>query len=166
MRKGFSLIELIVIIAILPFILIVIDGLFASMFTDVPKSWNTIQYNSVLLNMLRQMEQDIDAAKDLPHSIDGYTAGDELLLIEQADGVIHYQRKDNYIYRYKFKDGKQIPEQTRYWLLPETKITWNVHREDGEGYAVEIQHNAEYILRGHLVKKMQNSHLFYAGILE
>lgn len=166
MRKGFSLIELIVIIAILPFILIVIDGLFASMFTDIPKSWNTIQDNSVLLNMLRQMEQDIDTANNLPQSIDGYTAGDELLLIEQADDVIHYQRKYKYIYRYEFKNGKQIPEQTRYWLLPETKITWQLRRQDGKGYAVEIRHNAEYILRGHLVKKMQNSHLFYAGILE
>jgi hypothetical protein len=112
------------------------------------------------------MEQDIDTAKDLPQSIDGYTAGDELLLIEQADGVIHYQRKDNYIYRYKFKDGKQIPEQTRYWLLPEIKLTWQARREDGKAYAAEIRHHAEYILRGRPVKKMENAHLFYTGILE
>jgi type II secretory pathway component PulJ len=166
MRKGFSLIELIVIIAILPFILITIDKLFASMFTDVPKSLNTIQDNSVLLNMLRQIEQDIDTANDLPQSINGYTAGDELLLIEQTDSVIHYQRKDNYIYRYEFKDGKKIPEQTRYWLLPETKITWQTRREDGKGYVVEIRHHNEYILHGHLIKKMENSNLFYTGILE
>ena len=166
MRKGFSLIELIVIIAILPFILIVIDGLFATMFTDVPKSWNTIQDNSVLLNMLRQMQQDVDTAKDLPQSIDGYTAGDELLLIEQADKVIHYQLKDNYVYRYEFSDNQQIPNDTRYWLLPKTKIKWQVYRQDGQNYAVEIQHHSEYTLRGHLIKKMENSHLFYTGILE
>ena len=166
MRKGFSLIELIVIIAILPFIMIAIDSLFASMFTDVPKSLNTVQDNSVLLNMLRQMEQDIDVAKDLPQSIGGYTAGDDLLSIEQADDVIHYQRKDNYIYRYEFKDGKQIPEKTRYWRLPDTKITWQVHRRDGKGYAVEIRHHNEYILHGHLIKKMENSNLFFVGILE
>ena len=166
MRKGFSLVELIVIIAILPFILIVIDKLFASMFTDVPRSLNTIQDNSVLLNMLRQMEQDIDSANDLPQSIDGYTSGDDLFLIRQADSMIHYQRKGDYIYRYKFRDDRQIPEQTRYWPLPEIKIAWQVHREDGKGYAVEIRHHAEYILHGHLVKKMENSNLFYAGILE
>jgi len=137
------------------------------MFTDVPKSLNTIQDNSVLLNMLRQMEQDIDTANDLPQSIDGYTAGDELLLIEQADSVIHYQQKDDYIYRYEFKNGKQITDQRRYWLLPEIKITWQVHREDEKGgYAVEIRHHNEYILHGHLVRKMENSHLFYTGILE
>ena len=166
MRKGFSLIEIIVIIAILPFILITIDKLFASMFTDVPKSWNTIQDNSVLSNMLRQMEQDIDMANNLPQSIDGYNSGDELLLIEQADSVIHYQRKGDYIYRYEFKDGKQVPERTRYWLLPNTKITWRVLRKDGKGYAVEIRHHNEYILHGHIIRKMENSNLFYTGILE
>jgi hypothetical protein len=112
------------------------------------------------------MEQDIDMANDLPQSIDGYTSGDELLLIEQADVVIHYQKKDNYIYRYEFKEGKQIPEQTRYWPLPEIKIAWQVHRKDGKGYAVEIRHHNEYVLHGHLVKKMENSNLFYTGILE
>ncbi len=166
MRKGFSLVELIVIIAVLPFVLITIDKLFASMLTEVPKSCNTIQDNSVLLNMLRQMERDIDTAKALPQSIDGYTAGDDLLLIELADSVIHYQQKDDYIYRYKFKNGKQITEQTIYWLLPETKITWQARRENGKSSAVEIRHHAEYVLRGHLIKKMENSHLFYAGILE
>jgi type II secretory pathway component PulJ len=166
MRKGFSLIELIVIIAILPFIMITINRLFASMFTDIPKSWNTIQDNTVLLNMLDQMERDIDKAKDLPQSIDEYTADDEPLLIEQANSVIHYQRKGKYIYRYEFTDGKKNPEQTRYWFLPNTKITWQVRRENGKNYAVEIRHNVEYKLRGHLLKKMQNSRLFYAGILE
>lgn len=166
MRKGFSLIELLAIIAVLPIIFFVINGLFASMFSDVPKSWNTIQNNTTLLNMLEQMQQDIDTAKDLPQSIDQYTAGDELLLIEQADGIIHYQLKDNYIYRYEFKAGKQIPEKTRYWLVPKTKISWRLRRENGKGYAVEVRHNAEYMMRGHLIKKMENSHLFYAGILE
>jgi len=166
MRKGFSLIELLVIIAVLPIIMLVINGLFASMFSDVPKSWNTIQNNTTLLNMLEQMQHDIDTAKDLPQSIDEYTSGDELLIIEQADGIIHYQRKDNYIYRYKFKNGGQIPEQTRYWLVPKTIITWQIRRESGKGYAVEVRHNAEYMMQGHLIKKMENSHLFYCGILE
>ena len=110
--------------------------------------------------------KDIDAAKDLPQSTGGYTAGDDLLLIEQTKSMIHYQRKDNYIYRYEFKDGKQIPEKTRYWLLPDTKITWRVRRRDGKGYAVEIRHHNEYILHGHLIKKMENSNLFFVGILE
>src|SRR4030042_369117 len=135
MRKGFSLIELIVIIAILPFILMIIDGLFTTMLSDVPRSGKTIQDNSILLPMLRQMEQDIDKANNLPRSIDGYTAGDDLLLIEQADKAIHYQLKDGTVYRYGFRDNQRIPEDSRFWFLPDTIIQWQVLRPNDKGYA-------------------------------
>jgi type II secretory pathway component PulJ len=166
MRKGFSLIELLVIVTILPFILIVIDGLFSSMLSDVPRSWNTMQNNSTLLNMLQQMEQDIDAAQDLPLSIDGYTADDKLLLIERTNQVIHYQLKNDRVFRYGFADNQNIAELTRSWSLPKTIIQWRVLRQNGKGYAVEIQHHIEYTLRGHLIKKMENSNMFFIGVFE
>ncbi len=167
MRKGFSLIELLVIIAILPFVFIVIDGLIATMFTDIPRSVKSIQDNSILLNMTEQMQQDIDTAKDLPRSVNGYTAGDDLLLIELADGTIHYQLKDNNVFRYVFAENQQqIPEKTILWSMPGTKIKWQVHRKNGKGYAVEIEHHIEYTLKGHLIKKMANSNMYFVGILE
>ena len=166
MRKGFSLIELLVIITILPFVLIVADGLFSSMLSDVPRSWNTMQNNSTLLNMLRQMEQDINAAKDLPSSVDGYTSGKDLLLIEQVDKIIHYQLKDNSVFRYVFAGHQKIAGQTRSWTLPKTIIQWQVLRQNDKGYAVEIQHHIEYTLRGHLIKKMENSNMFFIGTFE
>ena len=166
MRKGFSLIEIIIIIAILPFILIVIDGLLTSILSDVPRSWKTIQSNSVMLHMLEQIQQDIDAAESLPESAGEYTAGDELLLIQQAGKVIHYRLKDDRVFRYGFAENRQIPEDTKSWSLPKTKITWQVHRRNGQSHALEIQHHIEYTLRGHLIKKMKNSNLFYVGILE
>ena len=122
MRKGYSLIELLIVIVILPILFLVMSGFITTIFSDIPRSGKRIHDNSVMLIMLEQMEQDIDAAIDLPQSINGYTAGNELLLIEQADKVIHYQLKDNYVYRYGFSDNQQIPKDTRYWLLPEAKI--------------------------------------------
>ena len=166
MRKGFSLVELMVVIAVLLLILWVIDGLFTTMLSDVPKSGKTIQENSVLLTMLRQMEQDIDAAENLPQSIDEYSAGEDLLLIEQAAKVIHYQIKDGTVYRYGYRDNQQIPEDLRYWFLPDTKIQWLVHRQNGKGYAAEIRHHVEYVLRGHLIKKMENSNMYFVGTFE
>jgi hypothetical protein len=167
MRKGFSLIELIVIIAILPFVFIVIDGLIATMFSDIPRSVKTIQNNSILLDMTEQLQEDIDAAKDLPESIDGYTAGNELLLIKLADSVIHYQIKDGQIRRCSFAENQQnIPEQTRLWSMPEVKIKWHVRRKNNKGYAVEVEHHIEYTLRGHLIKKMANSNMYFVGTFE
>ncbi len=167
MRKGFSLIELIVIIAILPFVFIVIDGLIATMFSDIPRSVKTIQDNSILLDMTDQLQEDIDVAKDLPQSVNGYTASNELLLIKLADSVIYYQIKDGQVLRYGFAENQQkIPEQTRLWSMPDTKIKWHVHRKNGKGYAVEIENHTEYVYKGHLIKKMANSHIYFVGIFE
>ncbi len=167
MRKGFSLIELIVIIAILPFVFIVIDGLITTMFSDIPRSIKTIQDNSILLDMAEQLQEDIDAAKDLPQSIDGYTAGNELLFIKLADSVIHYRLKDGQVLRYGFAENQQqIPEETRLWSMPDTKIKWHVHRQNGKGYAVEVENHTEYVQKGHLIKKMANSHIYFVGIFE
>jgi hypothetical protein len=166
MRKGFSLIEIIVIIAILPFVFIVTDGLIATMFSDIPRSIKTIQDNSILLDMIEKLQQDVDNAKDLPESIDGYTASNELLLIKLADRIIHYQIKDDTVYRYSFRDTKKIYEDTRLWSMPDTKIKWQVRRKNDKGYAVEIEHHIEYTLKGHLIKKMANSNMYFVGILE
>lgn len=165
-NKGYTLVEIVVMITIIPIIFIVTNSLFLTMFNDVPKTGDAIHDNSVMLFLLDQMQRDIDAAKNLPQSINGNTSDASLLLIEQPDKVIHYQIKDNYVYRYGFSGNRQIPEDTRYWFLPDTKIIWQVRQQNGKGYAVEIQHHCEYKHRGDYMKKMKNSHLFYVGILE
>jgi hypothetical protein len=120
-----------------------------------------------MLDLARQIQNDIDTAQDLPQSIDGYTADDNLLLIKMAEGSIHYQLKDNTIHRKVFTENqKQIPEKARQWLIPEAKIKWRVHRKNGKGYAVEIEHHIEYTLKGHLIKKMANSNMYFVGVFE
>ncbi|MBN2182309.1 MAG: hypothetical protein JW715_10375 [Sedimentisphaerales bacterium] len=166
MRKGYSFLEILIIIAVIPILLIVINSFIVTMFNDVPKTEKAIYDNSVMLFLLNQMQRDIDAAKNLPQSINGNISDANLFLIEQADKVIHYQIKDKYVYRYGFKGNQQIPEDTRDWLLPDTKINWQVRRQNGRGYAVEIQHYSKYKHRGDFIKKMENSHIFYVGILE
>ena len=84
MRKGFTLVELLVVIIVLPFVMLVLDGLFSTLIRDIPRSYRVVQENTSLLSMLEQMQQDIDKAKGLPESFDGHTASGELLLIELA----------------------------------------------------------------------------------
>ena len=80
MRKGFALMEMLAVLIILPFILIVLAGLFTTLISDIPRSYRVIQANTSLLSMLRQMQRDIDAAKQLPESFAEYATDDELLL--------------------------------------------------------------------------------------
>ena len=99
MRKGFTLIEVLVIVIIMPFIFLIFDGLFRTLLSDIPWSWRIAQENTTMLSMLDQLQQDIDAAKGLPESFGTYTANDNLLLIESPDGVLCYQLKDGKVTR-------------------------------------------------------------------
>jgi prepilin-type N-terminal cleavage/methylation domain-containing protein len=177
MRKGFTLVEVLVVLAVLPFLMIVFGGLFNTLIKDIPRSHRVVQENTSLLSMLDRIQKDIDKAKGLPESFGEYTAGDKLLLIELAEGMICYQLKDEKVLRRKLTDNQQSNalEQT-VWSVPHAKVEWQVWRKDGDGPpaagfdwnpallgAVEVQTHIEHIVQGHLEKKMANSHLYFVG---
>jgi prepilin-type N-terminal cleavage/methylation domain-containing protein len=166
MRKGFSLIELLVVVVVLPFVFILFDGLFKTIVGEIPMSVRLIQENTSLLGVLRQIQQDIDRAENLPKSFAGQTAGNQTLLIELAEGVICYKLKDGQVIRQKLTDTSQgKAEEPRIWLIPHANIEWKVWGRNGQGYAVETNTHLEYGRRGQWKKKMAHKHLYFTGAL-
>ena len=164
MRKGFSLVEILVVIMILPVVFVMLDGLFSTLLDAIPRSYRIAQENTTVLNMLENMRQDIDKAKSLPDSFGGQPASDELLLIGLADAVICYQLRDGQVLRRRLTETHENnAEETRLWSLPHAKVQWQVWRKDGIGYAVEVKTHIEHHPRGHQEKKMANSHLYFVG---
>ena len=167
MRKGFALIEILILIVVIPFVLVIIDGLFRTLLTDIPWSCRIVQENTTVLNMLEQLHQDIDKAKGLPKSFAGHTASNELLLIEAADGVICYQIEDGQTVR-RMLTGAQYGNamQKRVWSVPNARVKWTVWTENGEGYAVETQTYIEHEIRRRTEKKLANSHVYFLRALQ
>ncbi len=167
MRKGFTLVELLVVIVVLPFVMLVLDGLFSTLIKDIPRSYRVMQENTSLLSMLKQMQQDIDKAKGLPESFDEYTTSNKLLLIELAEGMICYQLKDDKArtVRRSSLGSRVTGDESRItvWSMPHAKVEWQVWRKDRGGYAVEVQTHIEHKIQGHWQKKMVNSHLYFVG---
>jgi len=162
-NKGFTLVEIMVVVITLPFVFLIVDGLFRTLLAEIPWSWRIAQENTTVLNMLEQMHQDLDKAKGLPKTFAGRTADDKVLLIELADGVICYELKDGRVIRGRLtKDGT---EETRVWSAPNAKVEWKVWTENGQGYAVEAKTSVEYKRRGQWNRKMANSHLYFVGVL-
>jgi len=166
MRKGFTLVEMLVVVVVLPFVFILFDGLFKTIAGEIPMSVRLINENTSLLSVLRQIQKDIDQAKDLPKSFAGQTASDQLLLIELSEGVICYQLKDGMVVREKLTDTSQGKAgEPRIWPIPHANIEWKVWERNGQGYAVETKTQLKYVRRGQWVKKMSHSHLYFAGAL-
>jgi len=174
MRKGFCLVEMLVVIAILPIAAIVLDRLFHTLIIDFPRATAVVQENKIVLDMLRQMREDIDKATGLPGSFAGYSESDKLLLIECPNGIICYQLKfaeslagDGQVLRRRLTDTQGgDSEETRTWSVTNAEIQWRVWRNNGKGYAVEVNTHVNQKLRAKLQKKMANSHLFFVGLFK
>lgn len=165
LRKGFTLVELLVVVTVIPIAAIALNRLFTAFIRDIPRSSEVVYENTTVLNMLKQMRKDIDKAINLPQSFKEHTAGDELLLIEQPDGVICYQIKRGQVLRYKLMDTKEAGvEDEESWSVPNAEIMWQVWRKEGKGFAVEISTYVKQKLREKLQKKMANSHIYFVGI--
>jgi prepilin-type N-terminal cleavage/methylation domain-containing protein len=174
MHKGFTLVEIIVVISIIPFAALALDRLFYAFLTDIPRSSRVVQENTTVLNMLSQMRKDIDKATALPESFAGRSSNDEMLLIEQSDGIICYQLKacpersrgEGKVLRYVLKDAQDAAgEETKVWSVPNAVVQWRVLRSNGKGYAVQVSTYVKQQLREKWQKKMANSHLYFIGAL-
>jgi type II secretory pathway component PulJ len=159
MRKGSSLVELLVILAILALVSVPVAILTKTTFGDIPRAYRMSQVNSSLLSAIRQMHKDINNARRLPTSFDKYTSNENMLLIELRDGVVCYELKDNMILRHNL----ERPEDTIKWPIHNCKVNWRVRQKGGIGYAVEIETYIEQKSGKRMDKKMANSHLYFVG---
>ena len=166
MRKGFTLTEVLIAVIVLPFMLLILDGLFKTLIKDIPRSYKVVQVNTSLLSMLKEIQQDIDKATGLPQKYNEYTASDKVLLIALPEDMICYQIKDDKMFRCNLSENKKSNDaETRYWSVPHALVDWKVWRKDTSGYAVEVRTHIEHNVQGHLQKKMANSHLYFVDAL-
>jgi prepilin-type N-terminal cleavage/methylation domain-containing protein len=165
MRKGFTLVEMLFVIWIIPVLMMVFSGMFHTLAVTVPLTWKAVQQNTVTLGMLSQMQQDVDKATGLPRYYGKFVSNDELLVIEQADDVICYQLKEGKIARLLYTDKNQSSTaQETTWKIPNTKIQWQIRNVNDKGKAVEVQSYIEQKISGRIEKKMSISHLFFVGV--
>jgi hypothetical protein len=166
MRKGYTFIELLLVIIITPFVFLFLDGLFKTFIGEIPWSLRIVNEHTTLLNMTEQMQNDVDRAKDLPESYAGHTSNDRQVLIEIPEAVLCYRIEDGRVIRQKITEtGQSDTEQPMVWLLPHANIRWKIWERNGRGYAVETHTYIEHTWRGQWKKKMANSYLYFTGAL-
>ncbi|MGB2808181.1 MAG: type II secretion system protein [Sedimentisphaerales bacterium] len=164
MRRGYSLVELLVALAIVSTVSIVVSKLFTTIISDIPRSYRIVQENTSVLNMLEQMHEDVDLAKGLPKSFTEYTTDKDLLLIELPNGIVCYQLKEGKVLRRSLPTAQEhYEEDTKVWSVPNAKIEWQVRRNNRAGYAVEVKTHIEHHVRGRSEEKMAGSHLYFVG---
>jgi hypothetical protein len=159
MRKAFSIVECLTVIAVIAVISIPLGRLLKFMMYDIPKSCKLVESNTSILDVLKYVRKDINSAKGFPQSFQEYSTDANNLLIERQGSVICYLLQDEEISRIVINDANERIT----WQIPNGKIEWQVWRKDGEGFAVEIKKCVELKSYNRADKKMENSYVYFAG---
>ena len=170
MRRAFTLIEVLVVLAVMPFVLVLISGVYATFIRDIPRATRVLQVNTTVLDALRQIRRDVEGAIGLPEQFADRHAGARTLLIEQPGRVICYELDEGRIVRTLLRgaaskdteaaaSSPQAPE--RIWPVPGAVIAWRLWVRDGTAYAVEIRSHIQQRINGRLREKLANSQVFF-----
>ncbi len=175
MRKAFTLIEVLLVVVTLPFVLLVISGVYTTFIRDVPRAIRVLQMNTTVLDLLRQIRQDVEEAVALPGQLGEQRTDARTLLIEQPGRVIRYQIEEGRVTRTPFAvtpSGVSLnahtgtlptgsPSESRLWRVSEAVIAWRLWERDGKAYAVEIHSHVPQRSNGRVREKLANSQVFF-----
>ena len=160
-RKAFTLVEMLLVIAIIPLVAAALGKMLATVISEVPRAGKVVHENTTLLNMFSELRRDIDNAKSLPKSYNEQTSDDALLLIESANGVLYYKLEGGQVIKGRLP--QEDSSEQRLWRLPKSVVRWSLLSDNGEPYAVEVTNHIAYKSSGKLKQAMANTYVFFIG---
>ncbi|MBN1359723.1 MAG: type II secretion system protein [Sedimentisphaerales bacterium] len=166
MRKGLTLIELLVLITILPIVMLVLSRIFATFLRDIPREARLMEQNVPLRDMTRNLALDVDRAEGLPDSAGSLHADEFTLLIELPEGVACYQWQDGAVTRTLRPDnGQEDSVVERSWEFPDAVVQWQRRWRNERACAVELRTRLRHRVEGKMVEKLANSHVYFVNAL-
>lgn len=164
MRKAFTLAEMVVVIAVLPFATIALSRVFATFIRDVPRMTRVVERNTTVLDMVRQLRDDMDRAVALPDPIEDKRNDDRTLLIGLPHRVICYRLGQGRAVRSVLRqDGQAEAQDERTWAFPDAVVTWSRWKHDETAYAVELRTLVKQRIGRRLKDKLPNSYVLFVG---
>jgi len=162
MRRAFSLVEMITVVAVLPMFLALVSPMFMLFSRDIPKSTQLVLEQTVFQQALDRIQQDVDEARALPRSYGEWTTDERTLLIDkEAEGVVLYRIGDGKMTRAELKPGGGPPETAGGWTLPNASIRWSLWRKGDNAFAVEVHSHMIYRPRSRVQERLANTHVFF-----
>jgi len=153
MKKGYTLTEMLVVLAIMAALATPLNRLSKVVLYDIPRSMKLIECNTSILDALQYIRKDVNSAVSFPKS------DEKNLVIEQNAKTVCYLFGQGTITR--TETGSD--EDKIVWQIPAGKIEWRICGKDGRGYAVEIKKYVAVERHNATDKRMENSYVFFAG---
>ena len=164
MRKAFTIVEMLFVVAAAPLLLVVVSGIFATFIRDIPRETRVVQQNTTVLDMLHQVRRDVDGAVGLPERFGDAAADERTLIVRRPDAVICYRFGDGRTVRTLLRgQGAPDPNSQRLWRMPNVVVTWRPWTRDGGAYAVEVHSHVQQQFADMLRSRLANAQVFFLG---
>lgn len=162
MRKAFTLVEMLVVIAVLPVAMLGLSRIFATFIRDIPRLTRVVERNTTVLDMVQQLRDDMDRATTLPDAFAAKRCDDRTLLVGLPESVVCYELQDGRAVRSVLGGAGQAEErEPRIWAFPESVVGWSRWRENETAYAVEIQTHVKQKVGSQVKAKLANSYVLF-----
>lgn len=161
-RRAFTLIEILVVISVLPFVAMAFSSLFATFIRDVPRMTRIVQENTSVLDLVRHIRDDVDAAIGFPESFGDVKSDERTLLIALPENVIRYQVEDSGVTRTVLGREEQAqPQSEGAWRFRDAVIRWRLRGQGEEARAVEVRTFLRERISGKTRERLANSHVYF-----
>jgi len=164
MRRGFTLMELLTIVAVAPFVMLAVSALFATFVRDIPQATRLVQQNTTVLHLLDQLRRDVSEAVAVLEPADGEDANETTLLIGQPQAVVRYRFEDGRTVRILLsRQETSLPAEERIWAAPDAVIEWRPWVQEGRTFGVEVHSHIRQRVAGVVLHKLPGSYVFFLG---
>ncbi len=163
MRKGFSLIEILVVMMTLPFVIFVGDRLFRGLAVDIPRSLQVATQHEMCLKFVSTLQEDVARAHQVRIVAHAQDPNQTKLIIDRAGTPIHYATVNDIMRRTVVYDADDPNQDTEMdWTLPHLGFEWTLH--PALGGVATLQLNTHIVHRASKRPKLKNTHLFHIGL--
>jgi prepilin-type N-terminal cleavage/methylation domain-containing protein len=163
MRKGFSLIEVLIVVMTLPLLMLVGDRLFRGLSVDIPRSVQVATQHEVLLKLVETLQEDVARANQVKIVTHDEDPNQTILEIDRGGTPIRYVPINDIVRRtvvYNADDPNRDIETD--WTLPHLGVDWTLHQTAGG--IDTLQMNTHIVHRVSKRPQLANTHLFYIGL--
>lgn len=166
MRKGFMLVEVLLMLAIVAALSGALAAVFRTALWEIPHSLRLVQAHKSLISAVERIGRDISEARSIPPGSTGRETGKNRLLIELSGQTVFYEVQDDRVTRTVVNAGANggAGEKTA-WSIPYGRIRWVPLNTEAGRPALELKTWIEYRQSGEATKRFENTRLCFIGSL-